>query len=134
MAVAAAKLGANCAMVGKLGDDSFGADTLQNFKTLGVNTDFLKLTSEAPSGVAPIFVEDSGENCIVVVGGANNLVSPQDVHDATSLIGSAKVVICQNEIKVRTLLGLMAFSSFCFCAPLSSDHTLISVGHMRTHC
>lgn len=57
--VMAAKLGAKTAMVAKVGDDIFGKDTVQNFRTLGVDTAHVSVTSDAATGCAPITV--SGE-------------------------------------------------------------------------
>jgi ribokinase len=88
----AAKLGCNAAMVGKVGADSNGDETFKNFASLNVSTKHLTVTTEAASGVAPIFVhETSGENLIVVVAGANNLLSTSDVEAATPEITNAKV-------------------------------------------
>jgi len=54
--VMAAKLGAKTAMVGKVGEDIFGKDTYENFKSLGVDTTFLFSTADAATGCAPITV------------------------------------------------------------------------------
>lgn len=52
--VMAQKLGACTAMVAKIGNDQFGKDTVENFKTFGVNTDFISMTDEADTGVTNI--------------------------------------------------------------------------------
>jgi len=110
--VMAGKLGVKAAMVGKVGNDSIGAETFKNFASLNINTDHLTTTSEAASGVAPIFVhEASGENLIVVVGGANNLLTVGDVQAAESLIQGAKVVMCQNEIMMESTLETLRIAS-----------------------
>ena len=56
------------------------------------------------TGVAPIFVNDKGENCIVIVNGANDLVTKEHVHNAKGEIGRSKFVICQLEIPVEISL------------------------------
>ncbi|MEA5466701.1 ribokinase [Leptothoe sp. PORK10 BA2] len=69
-AVAAARLGAATSMVGRVGDDGFGAILCASLRQAGVNTD-LVLVDAGPSGVALINVDGTGENQIVVVPGAN---------------------------------------------------------------
>ncbi len=108
-AVMAAKLGAEVTMVTKLGKDSFGDGTLENFRSLGVDTTFVTTTDEASSGVAPIFVEPGGDNAIVIVTGANDLISEDEIEQARPAMARAEVVVCQLEIPVdTTLLALRA--------------------------
>ena len=52
--VMAQKLGANTAMVAKVGNDQFGKDTIDNFKRFGVKTDFISVTDKADTGVTNI--------------------------------------------------------------------------------
>ena len=70
-AVAAAKLGADVAMVTKLGDDPNGQATAANFQDKAVDCSHVLFTKDAPTGVAPICVDNDGNNSIVVVMGAN---------------------------------------------------------------
>ena len=68
--------GANQAVAaGKLGEDVFGKQTIENFKNCGINTDYVYFTDKASSGVAPISVDKNGNNSIIVVAGANNLIT-----------------------------------------------------------
>lgn len=94
-----AKLGASTAMVGKIGTDSFGADTVKNFEAVGVNVEHLLTTDQAATGVAPIAVDESGQNSIVVVNGANDLLTVDELQAARPLLENAKVLVCQLEIK-----------------------------------
>ncbi|XP_037098374.1 ribokinase isoform X2 [Syngnathus acus] len=94
----AAKLGAKTAMVAKVGNDSFGDSYIQNFKDHGVHTGFVAQTSAAATGVASIIVNDAGQNAIVIVAGANMLLSKVELQDALPAITSAKVLLCQLEI------------------------------------
>lgn len=105
--VMAARLGAKTAMIGKVGDDSFGRDTINNFKENEVITDFLGTTDEASTGVAPILVEESGQNSIVIVSGANFLVTPTDVEHALKSMQPPKVLLCQLEILQDTTLAAL---------------------------
>ena len=97
-AVMAAKLGAEVAMVSRLGDDNFGRDYLENFRRLGLDTSHVSITPGASTGVAPIWVEQaSGNNQIIVVLGANELLSSDDVRAARDAITRSTVLVCQWE-------------------------------------
>nr|XP_054758061.1 ribokinase-like [Lytechinus pictus] len=103
----ASRLGARTAMVGKVGDDSYGRDTIKNFKDNDVITDFLSITKEASTGVAPILVEDSGQNSIVIISGANFEITPADVNQAMAQMDYPKVLVCQLEILQGTVLAAL---------------------------
>ncbi|KAL5007956.1 hypothetical protein ScPMuIL_013537 [Solemya velum] len=94
-------------MLAKVGTDAYGTSTIANFKENGVSTDFVHSTDETTTGVAPIWVNDQGENAIVVVPGANLLLTPADVLAADSLIRTAKVVVCELEIPVETTIAAL---------------------------
>jgi ribokinase len=103
-AVMAAKLGARVAVVCKLGRDVFGDGTLTNFDEWGIDTEHVTFTDEAFSGVAPIAVDPEGNNSIIIVTGANDLLSEQDVERARAAIAASSVVVCQLEIPVEISL------------------------------
>jgi ribokinase len=108
-AVMAAKLGASVSMVTKLGRDTFGEGTLANFRAMGVDTDLVTFTEDASSGVAPIFVDSAGSNAIVIVTGANDLLTDDDINRARPAMAEAGVVVCQLEIPTpATLMALRA--------------------------
>jgi ribokinase len=96
-AVAAAKLGAQVAMVGRVGDDSFGRMQRQGMEALGIQTDFLISDEEAPTGTALIIVDARGQNSIVVVPGANGRLTPEDVELARPAIEASDAVLLQLE-------------------------------------
>jgi ribokinase len=101
-AVAAARLGYPVEMVGKVGDDIYGPALLENLARVGVGTAAME-TTEGPSGLAPIFLAETGENAIVVVPGANAKVDPAFVDRHADLIRSAGMVLCQLEIPMETI-------------------------------
>ena len=104
-AVMAAKLGADVRFVGRVGRDVFGTDTLRNFRDLGVDTTHIGIDDTLSSGVAPIFVdENTGQNSIVIVAGANYGFGPEEVRAAKAVIQESDVVICQLEILVEASL------------------------------
>ena len=102
-AVAIAKLGAHAIFVARLGDDIFGHQSLENLKKEKVDTRFVTLTPDAPTGVALITVDAAGNNAIVVAPGANAKLTPEDVYRAQSEICSAGAVVAQLEVPLATV-------------------------------
>jgi len=96
-AVMCALLGASVSFVGCVGKDVFGDMTLENFESFGIDTSRITRTDKAASGAAPIWVDASGENRIVVVPGANDVLDPLTVEAAVREI-APDVVLCQLEI------------------------------------
>ena len=107
-AVAAARLGYPTAMVGKVGNDAYGHELLENLGRAGVQTGAMAQT-EGSSGLAPMFVAENGENSIVVVPGANGKMDRAAVDRQAALIRSAGMVLCQLEIPLDTLSYTLAF-------------------------
>jgi ribokinase len=99
-AVAAAKLGAPTALIGKVGDDGFGRELRHFLGTQNVGLQFLRDTPDAGTGTAVITVADA-DNTIVVIPGANALVSERDVADAPLTEGDTAV--SQFEIPLPTV-------------------------------
>jgi len=101
-AVAAARLGYPVHMVGKVGADSYGPALLKNLAAAGVDASAMETTA-GPSGLAPIFLSEAGENSIVVVPGANGKVDCASVNRHAALIRSAGMVLCQLEIPMAAI-------------------------------
>lgn len=102
-AVAAARLGGSVKMIGRVGTDAFGGMMLATLQKDGVDTRYVKQTDSAPTGVALITVSDSGQNNIVVVPGANKLLSPDDIRAAEEAFEGAAVAVMQLEIPLETV-------------------------------
>ncbi|XP_052275233.1 ribokinase-like isoform X2 [Dreissena polymorpha] len=102
-----AKLGAKTAMVAKVGYDTFGEGFLKKFRELGVDTGHCSSTSEAMTGAAPICVDETGQNSVVIVPGANLLLSEADLEAAEEVISKSKVIICQLEIDPKVTLSAL---------------------------
>ena len=107
-AVAAARLGGDTAFVGKVGDDQFGNSTIDMLRGEGIDVSALKVTAEAPSGVAIITTIDSGENNIVLDSGANACLTAADVREAEALFADASIVLMQLETPVEALVEAAA--------------------------
>ena len=108
-AVAAARLGADVVMVTAVGDDLFGENTIRNLAALGVDTTYVRRVAGKASGVAPIMVEPSGENCILIVKGANADLSPADVERAGEALKQCDLILLQLEIPLETVYAAIRF-------------------------
>jgi ribokinase len=109
-AVAAAFCGARVDMVARVGDDLFGPATIENFEKQGVGTRRVKRVKGVASGVAPIFVDPSGQNRIVVVKGANDTLTPRVVDKAAGLLKRADLIVLQLEIPLETVYHTVRFA------------------------
>jgi hypothetical protein len=98
-------------MITKVGRDSFGKDTMENYVGLGISAAGILQTSDAASGMAMINVDSAGANSIVVVSGANNLLTPDEVSSFTDLISSSRVLVCQCEILEASTLAALQIAS-----------------------
>ncbi|MEU1412965.1 ribokinase [Streptomyces sp. NPDC005731] len=105
-AVAAARLGARTALLARVGDDGHGRLLLQSQRAAGVDTAGV-LVGGAPTGVALITVDPSGDNSIVVSPGANARLAPKDVRAATGLLHGSRVVSAQLEIPLETVVEVV---------------------------
>jgi len=97
-AVAAARLGAEVTFIGRVGEDVFAQAALDFWKQEGINTEYVVRDPKNATGVAPIWVDDKGENSIVVVLGSNLAMTKTDIDRAVDVIAAADVVIVQLEI------------------------------------
>lgn len=109
-AVAARLCGANVGMVAKVGSDLFGPATIKNFESQGIDASYVRIAEGVSSGVAPIFVEPGGQNRIIVVKGANDLLSPEDVDAAAPLLRKADAIIMQFEIPLAAVYYTVRFA------------------------
>lgn len=109
-AVAARKCGADVTMIARVGDDMFGEATIHNFKKLGIDTSRVLMTPGVSTGVAPIFVDSTGQNRILVVKGANDRLTPEDVYAAKDVILRADMVVFQLEIPLLTTITALQFA------------------------
>ena len=101
-AVAAARLGAEVALVGATGDDAFGQQLRQGLGAENIDLTHVAQLENCASGTASITVA-GGENQIIVVPAANARVTPAQVEQAQALIARADVVLVQMEIPLDTV-------------------------------
>ena len=102
-AVAAARMGGRCRMVGRVGDDAFGEELLAGMKAENIDCTYIWKTEDAATGVAMIIVDAKGENSIVVAGGANRRLTPDDIFPHRNLFEQADVLVVQLELPMPTV-------------------------------
>jgi ribokinase len=103
-AVTAARMGADVAMVARVGYDLFGEQSLQNFREQGIDVAHVVCDDQRSTGVASIAVDDGGQNCIIVVPGANEALTAENVRRAGDMIAEASVLVCQLETPIEATL------------------------------
>ncbi|MFX1762109.1 ribokinase [Paraburkholderia sp. A1RI-2L] len=96
-AVAAARLGAQVAMVGCVGADANGELLRAGLLAEGIDCGALDTAPEAPTGVALIVVDEASQNAIVIVAGSNAKVTPASLARHEAALAAADVVVCQLE-------------------------------------
>ena len=101
-AVAAARLGARCAMIGRVGADAFGEQLVAGLEAENVDCENVSVTEKAATGVAMVVVDARGENAIVVAGEANAWLTPDDLFAAGEMFDAADVVLLQLELPLPT--------------------------------
>ncbi len=101
-AAAAGQLGGKPLFLGARGNDDTGSKLQEHLQDMGVNTE-LKV-SAGKTGTAHIFVTDDGENHIVIIAGANDTLSPEDIRDKKDSLERAEVVLLQLEIPLETVV------------------------------
>ena len=109
-AVAAGKLGADVMMVTKVGEDVFGQSTLRNLKESGIDVTHVGTVPGMSSGVAPIFVDASGENSILIIKGANNELKPADIDAAAEDLKGCELILMQLEVPLETVYHTIEFA------------------------
>ena len=97
-------------MLSRVGNDIFAENTINNFKRNGIDTKYV-LPTEATSGVAPIFVDRDSNNSILIIKGANDLLTPADIEDAAVDIAKCKLIVLQLEIPLETVYAAIDFGN-----------------------
>jgi ribokinase len=103
-ALAAARMGASVRLIGKVGTDEPGRALVGDLQRGGVEVSRIG-RAEGPTGTAVITVNEHGTNTIVVVPGANGMLSPDDVEAARDLIADSDAVLAQLEVPMETVLA-----------------------------
>ena len=100
----------HCRLVGRIGDDPFGKQIRAALEAAHVDASGIIETRRTPSGVALIIVDRHGENCIVVSGGANRRLMPDDLLAQRKFIEISRVLVCQLETPFDTVATAIALA------------------------
>lgn len=101
-AVSMAKLGARVEMFGCIGDDEAGEKLLENLKSVGVGTSYIKVIKGVSTGIALITIGEN-DNTIIVVPGANDMVDKTYVDNIAETLLESDIVLLQHEIPIETV-------------------------------
>ena len=102
-AIAAARAGARCEMIGAVGDDAYAGAIRRALTDAGVGTKGLR-TIVGPSGIALIVVSEAGENAIVVIPGANGALTALAEADGEA-IDAADALLLQLEVPIEIVVA-----------------------------
>jgi ribokinase len=102
-AIAAARLGADVAILGRVGEDPFGRELVVNLRDNGVDTSRVEAVADVPTGSAFITVTPDGENAIVVSPGANRRFGPAEIRAASEDLRKARLLLAQLEVEVEAV-------------------------------
>ena len=103
-AVAAARLGADVRMVGRVGYDAFGPILLENLRSEGIDESSIALDTSISSGIALILIEESGENRIIAVYGANMACGAEQIEAMKRVLEGADALMLQLEVPIDVSL------------------------------
>lgn len=103
-AYAVGKLGGDVTMLGAVGADENGERLCESLKEAGVCVEYLKRTTEVPTGTAIITVDEVGNNCIIVIQGANKTVNIPYINKNLEIIKQCDIVLLQLEIPLETVI------------------------------
>ena len=108
-AVGCARLGTEVTFIARIGKDNFGEMARQLYRAEGINVEFVQESTEHPTGVGFILVEEgTGNNCIALDPGANEFLSTGDVVQCDAALKNAAVVLTQLEIPVAAAEAALA--------------------------
>lgn len=103
-AVAAARMGAEVAFIGCVGDDIYGDRLLQTLRNENINISGVAKANDLPTGIATIIVDEQGNNSIIVIAGANSNVLSGSLYSNMELIDWCDIIILQLEIPLETVM------------------------------
>ena len=102
-AVAAARAGGTVTFISRVGNDSFGRQSLDYFSNEGIEISHVGRDEENASGIALILIDKSGENLIGVASGANAAMSPESIKDALEVVSASDIFLTQLEIPLSVV-------------------------------
>ena len=110
-AVAAARMGADSAMIGRVGDDVFGGQLLDALSASGVSVDGVAVARNTTSGLAIIIIDETAQNQIIQVLGANGTCGQEEATRCIQALSGSSTVLLQLEVSLDASL-LVAMEAF----------------------
>lgn len=109
-AVAAARMGADVALIGRVGNDVFGPQLLKGLREANVDVGQVRICEDCGSGLAVVIVDSMGQNSIVIAPGANGRLTIADIRGAASLIQAADFLVLQLEVPLEVVEEAVAIA------------------------
>jgi ribokinase len=100
-AVAAARLGADVVLIGRVGADVFGKELIKNLRENGIDTKYIIEDSETYTGFALIMVDEDGDNILAVASGADMRIRKEDIDRAEEIIKLSDILLIQLETPLQ---------------------------------
>ncbi len=100
-AIAAARLGANVTLIGRVGADVFGKELIKNLRENGIDTKYIIEDSETYTGLALIMVDEDGDNILAVASGADMRIRKEDIDRAEEIIKLSDILLIQLETPLQ---------------------------------
>ncbi|UCG03383.1 MAG: ribokinase [Candidatus Heimdallarchaeota archaeon] len=110
-AVASSRSGSKTVFIGRVGQDPFGSQMLENLTNEGIDTTRVIVDPEHASGVAVILIDSNGQNMISVAPGANAEITPEDIQNIKDIIENATVIVVQMEIPMDVIRDIFNITS-----------------------
>ncbi|MEM9771205.1 MAG: ribokinase [Cyanobacteria bacterium P01_D01_bin.73] len=104
-AVAAAKLGAETTLIGRVGKDSFGHELVGHLRGFGVDVGAIATDPNTSTGIAQILVDSAGQNQIAIVGGANHIIGNVELDQLKQHLPQAQILLLQLEIPLSVVIA-----------------------------
>ena len=114
-AVAAARMGADVAMVGRVGDEAHGVSLVHGLERERIDVSGVGVDDQAGTGIAVVTIDSQAENTIVISPGANMELAPRHIEAHRELVAGAAVVLAQLEVPAETVLAAARVASGIFC-------------------
>lgn len=124
-ALAAHRLGGNVKFITSLGSDLNGRNSMENYKKEGLDVSLSLIVNNSPSGVAMIWVDEEGENSIVIIPGANEMLTSAYIHQIENEILQSDLIVLQMEIPYDTV------KTVCEIASKSRKRVMLNVAPAR---
>lgn len=102
-AYAIGKMGGSVSMIGAIGNDENGINSLNNLKKVGVNIKGIRKIANATTGCAFVVVDSKGENRIIVISGANDKIDCKMIDNNINLIKECDIIVMQLEVPIDTV-------------------------------